>query len=60
MICAKCGQEMNHHAEKLIHPTAAAGASRRHAVFDGVVEEVHACPACGAAASRPSVSESFQ
>ena len=45
MICPECGAEMNHHALKidysvnepaLIDPT-----------FEGAVEEVHTCPACG-------------
>ncbi|HYV55914.1 MAG TPA: hypothetical protein VE911_00140 [Candidatus Nitrosopolaris sp.] len=56
MICAGCGQEMNHHAEKLIHPTGADGGSPKDSVFDGVVEEVHECPACGEVASRRSMS----
>ena len=52
MICARCGHEMNHHAEKLIHSTDGSP----DPVLDGIVEEVHACPGCGAGASRPSVS----
>ena len=36
MICPVCGAEMNHHAMKL-----------DYSVDDGVVQEVHTCPACG-------------
>jgi ribosomal protein S27AE len=52
MICSKCGNEMNHHADKLIDPVKPD--DRRHvdAALGGVVEEIHCCPGCGAAASR--------
>jgi len=50
MICPSCGSEMNHHAEKLELPTGPADVV--DPVLGGVVEEVHACPACGAMASR--------
>ena len=50
MICPSCGSEMNHHAEKLVLPTGPADVV--DPVLGGVVEEVHACPACGAMASR--------
>jgi len=47
---------MNHHAEKLIHSTDSdADDGSPDPVLGGIVEEVHACPACGAGASRPSV-----
>jgi hypothetical protein len=51
MICAKCGAEMNHHADKLIYAgeQTSAGAD---ASLGGAVEETHACPGCGAVASR--------
>ena len=39
MRCTECGDEMNHHAEKLVQPAD--------------VEELHSCPTCGASASRP-------
>ena len=41
LICPHCGVATNHHAEKLVYET-------------GRVEEVHACPSCGAIASRPA------
>ena len=58
---------MNHHADKIVHesgdaleqPNAPLTASSRDRVvsrqglgIDGVLEEFHTCPACGAAASR--------
>lgn len=50
MICPKCGSEMNFHAEKL---TSSSPEDKGYnAALGGVVEEFHACPACGAAASR--------
>lgn len=51
MICPSCGVEMNHHAEKLVHPTEAADDSL-DPVLGGLVEELHACPACGTGAVR--------
>ena len=55
MICARCGHEMNHHAEKLIHPTGSSDDASPDPILGGIVEEVHACPACGTGASRRSV-----
>ena len=52
MICSNCGNEMNHHADKLIDPVKPE--DRRHvdAALGGVIEEIHCCPGCGAAAAR--------
>jgi ribosomal protein S27AE len=55
MVCPKCGGEMNHHADKLIHPATAEEAKKINLAFGGLVEETHACPACGAVGSRPAV-----
>jgi ribosomal protein S27AE len=52
MICPKCGDEMNHHADKLVYSAGPDGAGHAHADLGGVVEETHACPACGAIESR--------
>ncbi len=53
MICPKCGFEMNHHCDKLVH-----GDDSQAAEGDenpgGYLMEFHACPNCGAAASRPA------
>jgi ribosomal protein S27AE len=52
MICSNCGNEMNHHADKLIDPVKPE--DRRHvdAALGGVIEEIHGCPGCGAGAAR--------
>jgi ribosomal protein S27AE len=53
MICPKCGFEMNHHSDKLVHgPNSQAGPMDGH--LGGFLEEFHACPNCGAVASRPA------
>jgi ribosomal protein S27AE len=52
MICSYCGSEMNHHADKLIDPVKPEDAGHIDAALGGVVEEIHCCPRCGAAASR--------
>ncbi len=52
MICPKCGEEMNLHAEKLIFSSPEE--TGYDAGMGGVVEEFHACAGCGAGASRPS------
>jgi ribosomal protein S27AE len=52
MICPNCGVEMNHHAEKLLHPTESADEACTDPVLGGIVEELHTCPACGMGASR--------
>ena len=50
MICPKCGDEMNHHADKLVYP--ANPDEVRRSELGGMVEETHACPGCGAVESR--------
>ena len=52
MICSSCGVEMNHHAEKLVHPTGAVDEAYMDPVLGGIVEELHTCPECGTVASR--------
>ncbi len=52
MRCPGCGTPMNHHADKIIYGSAS---SEGVGPFFGSVEELHQCPACGAAASRPEV-----
>lgn len=41
MTCPQCGATMNHHADKLAYGERGE-----------YVEEFHACPMCGACASR--------
>jgi transcription elongation factor Elf1 len=52
MKCAKCGAEMNHQADKLVHPVTRAEAAEVTVAFDGVIEELFACPSCGWIESR--------
>ena len=47
MTCSRCGAEMNHQADKLVHPVTAAEAGAVTPAFDGVLEIVFACPGCG-------------
>jgi len=55
MICPKCGAEMNHHADKLVHPATAADARDVNVTLGGLIEETHSCPKCGAVESRRAV-----
>jgi predicted RNA-binding Zn-ribbon protein involved in translation (DUF1610 family) len=52
LTCPECGEEMNRHAEKLVHPESAAELWLVDAALEGVIEETHACPGCGHAESR--------
>jgi ribosomal protein S27AE len=52
MICLKCGDEMNHHADKLVYPANPDDTHQAHTDLGGVVEETHGCPGCGAVVSR--------
>jgi ribosomal protein S27AE len=54
MICPECGVEMNKHAEKVDYAAALEGAPETDADLGGVVEEAHACPACGKTLLRRS------
>ena len=52
MICRECGTEMNHHADKLIYPSEKLQTAAIDVALGGLIEETHACPGCGAVASR--------
>jgi NMD protein affecting ribosome stability and mRNA decay len=52
MICPKCGDEMNHHADKLVDPVTPEDRKHVNAALGGVIEETHCCPGCGALSSR--------
>ena len=43
---------MNHQAAKLVHPVTEDEAAQMTAAFDGVLEDVFACPECGRIESR--------
>ena len=47
MRCDRCGGEMNHQADKLVHPVTAAEVAAITPALDGVIEAVFACPTCG-------------
>lgn len=52
MTCPRCGTEMNHQASKLVHPLTTEEVAAMTVVFDGTLEIVFACPACGWIDSR--------
>ena len=41
MICPSGGVEMNHYAEKLVHPREPQEASAMDPILCGMVEEIH-------------------
>ena len=45
MKCPECGEEMNHHADKIDYSTCDVEA--RDPETGGVIQEVHTCPECG-------------
>jgi ribosomal protein S27AE len=52
MICPKCGDEMNHHADKIIYSTDRRATAAIDPSLGGLIEETHNCPRCGVIASR--------
>ena len=52
MRCPRCGAEMNHQADKLVHPVTQEEAAGITPALDGVIEQVFACPNCGRIESR--------
>jgi hypothetical protein len=52
LICPQCGDEMNHHADKLVYTTKTDDSHPTYGDLGGLVEETHACSGCGAVASR--------
>jgi NAD(P)H-dependent FMN reductase len=52
VVCAACGTAMNQHAEKVVQPTTRAEAAAADPLLGGLVEEMHACPGCGAGTAR--------
>ncbi len=49
MICAECGMEMNHHADKLVYSDSPDEMARMDPALGGLIEETHTCPGCGKA-----------
>jgi hypothetical protein len=56
MTCTRCGAEMNHQADKLVHPVTEAEAAGMTQALDGVIEKVFACPECGWIDSRRTLA----
>ena len=54
MICPECGAEMNHHAMKIDYSVDEPALI--DPAFEGAVEEVHTCPACGHVSLRKAQS----
>lgn len=52
LTCPKCGSAMNHHADKLIYLSEKVQTAAIDPALGGLIEETHACPGCGAVASR--------
>ena len=52
MICPKCGDTMNHHADKVIYSGETDPRAGIDPELGGLIEETHNCPGCGAIASR--------
>ena len=52
MICLKCGDEMNHHADKLVDPVTPEDRKHVNAALGGLIEETHCCRGCGTVESR--------
>jgi predicted RNA-binding Zn-ribbon protein involved in translation (DUF1610 family) len=52
ILCPKCGAAMNCHAEKIDYTAAPEDPGAVDPELGGVLEEVHACPECGATQSR--------
>jgi predicted RNA-binding Zn-ribbon protein involved in translation (DUF1610 family) len=49
---------MNHQAAKLVQPVTEDEAAQMTEAFDGVIEDVFACPQCGRIESRRASSQS--
>ena len=52
MTCPACGAEMNHHADRLVHPVTDAELAGMTVALDGALERVFACPGCGRVGAR--------
>jgi hypothetical protein len=52
MRCQKCGEEMNHHADKLVEPVDESDREHVDPALGGMIQEAHACGRCGHAEFR--------
>ncbi len=51
-ICTKCGNEMNHHADKIIYSDSRTNQQLYDKELDGYLEKHFKCPNCGATVSE--------
>jgi ribosomal protein S27AE len=54
MICPRCGAAMNHHADKALYFNEGDETRAADSATGAFVEQIHACPNCGASACRPA------
>lgn len=54
MICPQCGDEMNHHADKMVQSSGTPGSGADDHFEGGTITEFHTCANCGAGATRPA------
>jgi ribosomal protein S27AE len=52
MGCPRCGAAMNHHADKVLYFNEGDETRPNDSAMADFIEEIHACPNCGASASR--------
>jgi len=57
LICPKCKNTMNHHADKVDYGTPSAG--KDESIFGGTVEQIHTCPECGYTEARAETVDPF-
>ena len=52
--CPKCGDEMNHHADKVDFSAGLEDAEAMDPDFGGMLAEFHTCAACQLVVERPA------
>ena len=52
--CPRCGETMNHHADKLVAQASESEEDLFDSTLGGVVQEAHGCPGCGYVLLRPA------
>jgi len=53
VTCPRCGNKMNHHADKVDFSAGLEDSEGTDPDFGGVLAEFHACPACKLVVERP-------
>ena len=54
--CPCCGAVMNYHADKALYFDESNDTRSADSATGGFIQEIHACPSCGASASRPAIN----